>query len=438
MDECPTYYHKKRYRDVLFPFPDSDSSDSEFYDNPLLHKVHHFFPHVDFLKHTRLSASQRKLIKEVCANEYRWVSMPKSWYEALIKNKLTTAPYFLVASELYMLLKQNTGKCDIAKTTFEKFTSRYKDVITTLMNDPNLRSHKSELKIPCKHSDGKIEGLKSKCTTYACLIGSKIKWVAVKSDPKNKEKKPIRISEAPFSQWQHRHLSHASFDFVGALEELSPRRGNCNDYQMIAHIKCLVENRFYCVSSKHGRIFHNISNLRKEYRRFIRINGKPVKNIDLRASQPAFMASMLIELYAPQAKEFYEVLKAHRLYDYLSLKYLGIEATSSYKKTFLTWLYSEASLYENLPIHKHIGSEWKELHEWVIDFKQKHGHAHLAHLMQQKESTWIFKVAQALDTPSITIHDSFLVMESEANRVEDIVNDIILDDNLPTLARIED
>jgi len=437
VDYRPIIRNNPVFRDVLFDPSTKDSSDTDLTTNLLLYKVPHFFPNVNFLKYTQLISSQTKLIKEVWQHEFRWIVLPKNWYKALLKKKLTTASCYLVASELYKLLKANDGKCDISKNVFNKHTSRYKAVIDTLINDSYLKSREEQLKKICNHCDGKIEGYESKCITYACNLNSKIKWVAVKVDKQELSKKVLKVSETPFAKWQHKEFENVSFDFLRALEALSPVRGNAEHYQLIAHFKCLSDGRHYCVSSRHGRIFHLVSNLKKEYRKYILIDGETTVNIDLRASQPAFMGYMLLKEDAPQSQMFAEVLEKYRLYDYLSLKYLKKASTKGYKKSFLTWLYSKDYLYQRLEIHEHIRSEWPWLHKWIIDFKENNGHAKLAHMMQHKESEWVFKVAQILGSTTLTIHDSFLVKKSEANRVCEFVNSIIKKDGIPTFAVIE-
>lgn len=56
--------------------------------------------------------------------------------------------------------------------------------------------------------------------------------------------------------------------------------------------------QFYCSPIGRGkRLYHSITNLKREYRNYVLINGHPIMEVDITNSQPTFAAAFLIGLY---------------------------------------------------------------------------------------------------------------------------------------------
>ena len=400
------------------------------------------------IKKSKLTKPERRFIKEVWNKEYEWITIPKSWYEALERNNLTSDHHLKVAAYVYKMItiakKKSKSKlgADISSIALDNITKEYNKVLKLLQFDKKLNSHNKNLRMICNYSDG--SRVEAKCKTYVSKVGSEGKPIAVvvKSNTLDTTERTLKLSRDDFSQWQYKQMEEVSIDLISALEALKPKRKNINHVQLIVHFKSIFEHNHYCVSSEYGRVFHIISNLKKEYRQFLTIEGESTLNIDLKASQPGFNGKVLIDDNCPGALEYASILKNTRVYDYLYNKYVtplndGESCPDTYKKQYLMMMYMEVKDSNTLSIKKHMYIEFPDIISWIDDYKKKYGYQKLAREMQSIESTFIFNTAKLLNTTTCTIHDSFLVKVSEAVRVCELVNLELDHNNIPSTACIE-
>lgn len=77
----------------------------------------------------------------------------------------------------------------------------------------------------------------------------------------------------------------------------------------------IIVRDFYCKEdSKGGRIYHNISNLKREYRKYLQLDGQHLVELDISNSQPFFSLPLFKQYFAGQElpKDFYS-FKEHAI-----------------------------------------------------------------------------------------------------------------------------
>jgi len=101
--------------------------------------------------------------------------------------------------------------------------------------------------------------------------------------------------------------------------------------------------------NKTGRIFTSFNLMKKELREFCSYKGESLKSLDLKSSQPYFLASLLLKEnpYNKEVKKFYELVTEGDLYEWLEEKWGGFEYRSKeetrnfVKKLFFAYLYKK-------------------------------------------------------------------------------------------------
>ncbi len=72
---------------------------------------------------------------------------------------------------------------------------------------------------------------------------------------------------------------------------------------------------FVVKGKKSGRIFSNYNTIKKELRSFCSIDGEPLKNTDLKSSQPLFLAALLYNIFpCKESNEFYRLVTQGDVY----------------------------------------------------------------------------------------------------------------------------
>jgi len=274
----------------------------------------------------------------------------------------------------------------------------------------------------------------------------------------NKIYKLKEITLSPIHKEIKNNLKDFHFDFESAIKLLESQYGSgeLNNHQYIQQ-KIVIENindrGYLTVSKKTGRIFHNFTNLKKEYRKFIYIpSGEPLIEVDISNSQPLFFSALLsgnvnISNFNFQNNQtrFEYLYKADQcekdkftyfategiLYPYLSIEVA--EDLDSLKKNVFSVLFSKPHWISSFK--SSFSHEFPSITKFIDEFK-KENHSDFAILLQSLESNFIIQnVAPKLLEMKINfipIHDSFLVPEAKTARVVNVMKTTFLEKyNLP-------
>jgi hypothetical protein len=223
-----------------------------------------------------------------------------------------------------------------------------------------------------------------------------------------------------------------------------------------------VKRSFYSLQKSNfgGRISHFLSNAPKLYRSKLLIDGQPVVEIDIKATQPSFLYVLFKRWYYSSHKYLadtshsyensFEMVKGSKIdiYQYMILKLYGLKhINSDIKRVEVKTLFYR--LVFGSPVSKIGGVSKKELCakmfgydfyefllnlskgrlDWDIDKRYKN----LSALLQREESNFMYAVMSVLEQMSIAfipIYDSLIVKKTDEPAVRGVFERIIEDKKL--------
>ena len=387
----------------------------------------------DFNSIARKRLSQRTITAVTKMMRYKsnWLAVPVTWWDVMREKNLTGDSYVKLAHTMYVYFKYGMVR-ELPCVTLQAIESRYINLIRALMESPSTGFTKV-----CNYYAGNLDDNPAKANSYRYVANGNTLPVPVEGDlaaPTDVNTSTMRMS-SPFAEYQLDALSNSvTFDIVGAIEELLTEGPIGHKKYLIRHFIELYMNRHYCTTGRTGRIFHTISNLKSQYRKYARIDGKECTDLDIRASQPSILASMLLALGVQGAGAMWEITNRERLYDYLYDKYSPSCGRKAYKTSFLTYMFADATLTSRLPIAKHMSMEFPGVHRYIMGLKLSGGNSHveLSHRMQRIESELVYDVVRQLGCPAVTIHDSIMVPKDHALASHALFTQALVDRNIPS------
>ena len=292
--------------------------------------------------------------------------------------------------------------------------------------------------------------------------------------------------DAKFYPIINQHVQSASFDLDAAADLFQSWKFPISSGKYISShcklekIRTSTNNRKFSVDKTVGRLHTPFTNLKSEFRQFLTLDGSRLINVDIKNSQPFFLACLLdartwdnfaleekILLYSPTIREKgmdylnntkKGLLKKGDITEKYSLNYI-LETTSgllydnistslncvdrkSAKGLVFNYLFSP--LWFHHPIVDYFNFHfphieifrtelnvgfWKSKRQNRLPSEQSNT---LALLLQKIESTFILDhVAPVIDKelgiPYLTIHDSFMVPEGYEKAVESIITKVSLE-----------
>ncbi|WP_143144003.1 hypothetical protein [Cytophaga hutchinsonii] len=213
-------------------------------------------------------------------------------------------------------------------------------------------------------------------------------------------------------------LFNVSIDYQGAIKELKSLdlddKKKSFNLTRINNIRDGIIN--FSVDFKSTlRVFHSISNLKRELRKYILINGKPLLEVDVSNAQPLLFCKMIREYtnaYLPESStdiDYYiQLCETGRLYDYLSEQF-GVKKTPEFKKEFFAKVFfsTENRLYK---FRKIFDSLFPTVSKIISFYKEKNYKDLSIELQRLESEVMISNVAKNLIdlevNEFITIHDA--------------------------------
>jgi hypothetical protein len=202
-----------------------------------------------------------------------------------------------------------------------------------------------------------------------------------------------------------------------------------------------------------GRLYHLFSNIPKEFRKRITIDGEEVVEIDFNASQPSFLC-LLFEKGADFSftkgvfinhdnSEYVKIAKANNmdLYNYMAGR-LGLAksedietARANMKKVFFQLVFGKPKKAIGKKKRKDVCDKLfgkgfypflTELADLDLGVELDSKHKNLSYLLQKIESYFLNLVMKEMgDIPFLPIHDALLVKKSDGEQVRSIFNSVI-------------
>ncbi len=179
----------------------------------------------------------------------------------------------------------------------------------------------------------------------------------------------------------------------------------------------------------HGRFHTSFTNLRKELRQFLQVDGKKLLDLDIKTSQPLFLAQILKNYNGLGTYDrFIDITENQDIYLFLLnknpqyLKSTLKDSRDAIKKDILTSLFDPQKT-TAIPYNKLLNDEFPEVYTFVKHYKKYEGEF-LWKTLQSLESNFIyniiFKKINDLNLFCITIHDSIMFQEKDKKVIEEI------------------
>ena len=187
----------------------------------------------------------------------------------------------------------------------------------------------------------------------------------------------------------------------------------------------IIQDGFWQFNSKDafGWRFHsNLTRLKTEARKSLRVHGKPLVEIDIKNSQPLFLAKLLKERGVAGCEKYIEICQQD-LYGYLAGK-AGVSRAEA-KAAIIESVFF-ARLGAKHPIKTLFKQEFPEVWKFIEGVKKK-DYKKLARLLQRAEAQFvIYSVCERIrrEFPDIfvaTIHDSILHLPRDSEYIRAVL-----------------
>ena len=181
----------------------------------------------------------------------------------------------------------------------------------------------------------------------------------------------------------------------------------------------------FASDKKTGRVFNNITSLPKQLRQFLRLDGKPLVEIDVANCQPL----LLLGLYNDADKEreeFRRVVENGNFYetiDVLLEKPYGTERRSELKDKIFTQVFFDRVWPTSSKLCQAFQKRFPVLYERMVALKAA-DHRRLALRLQSDEARIVISkvvtgIASSTRIPILTIHDSVLTKAEHVAEVKE-------------------
>lgn len=217
-------------------------------------------------------------------------------------------------------------------------------------------------------------------------------------------------------------------DAINLLDETL--QGNRRKYlKNLIMLTKLKDEDIFWKSDEHGRFHSNLTSLMKEIReKYLLIDGEPILSLDIKTSQPFFLAQMLKREWLvnsdPEIQQFIRLVETGDLYDHFSQRYPDMFTDrKSVKPMVFKCLFDEKNynhLYKEL-----FKSEFPYVYDFIEYYHVNYGEP-LWKTLQRMESQLIFgKIYQSIikeinGIKLFTVHDSIHYPERYHERIKKI------------------
>ncbi len=186
---------------------------------------------------------------------------------------------------------------------------------------------------------------------------------------------------------------------------------------------------YFSTDSKTGRIFHNFSNIKKEYRKCILDSEDlPLVDIDISNSQPFFLSLILIanNICGNDVELYHELTKQGKLYDYIADK---CNQNRSYVKDKIIIMLFGKNEWEFL-VKKCFIEQFPNVYA-VIERYKENNQNELALELQRREADFMINTLSPIliekNIKFLTVHDSLMVSQKDAYYVHNMMKDTFID-----------
>ena len=199
-------------------------------------------------------------------------------------------------------------------------------------------------------------------------------------------------------------------------KEMSMNAFNVN----LKRVLDIYNKDIFVVRIDNGRVYSSFTSLKSELRQYCFIDGEPLTSIDLRSSQPYFLASLLMSSNSndKDVNEFYTMVVNGDIYEWIMGK-LGMKSRALAKEEMFRWIFKKSNkgpcvvqklMADNLPgVHKAVT---------IQRAYYQHTGGTLANFLQSLESKVFITVCEEFgEEGCISLHDGLYFKEEILDRV---------------------
>lgn len=212
-------------------------------------------------------------------------------------------------------------------------------------------------------------------------------------------------------KWLYDGLPRVTVDETAAREEveyLADTEGKREAY--LGSIQAIIDGYFdFSVDDFAGRVHTNLSRLKRELKKHLRIDGQRPVEIDIKNSQPTFLA-IVASQHAVDDPAYRNLCEQGRLYDWLAEE--GEWSRAYVKEELMAKAFFSKNRYTNA-VKRLFNAEFPGMAAFIDTIKTK-DHTKLAQVLQRAEAQYIIHgVCETIrkerpSIPAVTIHDSIL------------------------------
>jgi hypothetical protein len=152
--------------------------------------------------------------------------------------------------------------------------------------------------------------------------------------------------KAPEDDHRHLHefLRSVEIDAPGAIAWLGLGNADPHDWSTVEMIR---DGEFFFHVCDYGRVHTNLTNLKSELRGFLTYRGAPLVNLDIRNSQPLFLALLIRDRYPAggmpaDVQRYLELTQGGRLYEHMMQEgCIPAERRGEFKERFFAVFFGE-------------------------------------------------------------------------------------------------
>lgn len=249
-------------------------------------------------------------------------------------------------------------------------------------------------------------------------------------------------------------LNHLEIDYDKAIQHLKNIQPNINLQQynnyLISIEKIHNKDYFFKNDRNTGRLFTNLTNLKKDFRQFLKLKKENLIEIDVKNSQPLLL-NVLCDKLSPHKiidrNEYnkYKLLsQSGKLYDYfipLFKKEYDLTLTRQEIKTsfFGKIFFCKLTMNDRYKESKIFKKYFPQIFDIILEYK-KYDYCNLAIQLQKMEASIIIEqialVLSQQNIPILTIHDSILTTPKHINLVYKKIKEVFAIYNLKPCLRI--
>jgi hypothetical protein len=216
-------------------------------------------------------------------------------------------------------------------------------------------------------------------------------------------------------------LYHINVDYDKGIKYINELKENGQIdsnkyYKNYTSLDSIKNNHLFFKFDEYGRLHTNFTILKKEIRQnFIKIDDQDIVELDIKNSQPFFLALLLKEEMNnddDEMKNYIWLVKEGLFYDYIMDKFKNLTRGEVKLLTYKV-LFGHNGI--NSIENKIFKSIFPKIYDYIIDYKRiNNDYRFLAHTLQKMESDFVFgKVIKEIYTKIegirlFTVHDSIL------------------------------